>query len=100
MNKKILLLFSIALLLIIQISPASALETITIKSDGNIDPPTSAIQSTGNVYIFTDDITAAIVVEKSGIIIDGDGYTLSGVADNMGISLRNINNTIIPTIYV
>ncbi len=57
------------------------LQTIYIKSDGSIEPVNVPIQRNGNVYTFTADIYATIVIEKEGVTIDGAGYTLYGDYD-------------------
>ena len=58
---------------------ANASGTIYIRADGSIDPPTASIMTSDNMtYFFTEHIYAAIVVERGGIAIDGNGYTLQG----------------------
>lgn len=56
----------------------SARQTIYILPDGRIDPASSPIKNDGNVYTFTDDIYASIIIDKENIVIDGGGYTLHG----------------------
>jgi parallel beta-helix repeat protein len=53
------------------------LASIYILSDGAVEG-TNSIQRNGNTYTFTDDIKGYIVVQKDNVVIDGDGYTLSG----------------------
>jgi parallel beta-helix repeat protein len=71
--------------------------TIYIKADGSINPSTAPIQRVGDVYTFTGNISDSIVVQRSNIIIDGNGYTLQASAGsgNEGLSLYNINNVTI-----
>jgi parallel beta-helix repeat protein len=70
------------------IKPAKAEgETIYIRADGSIDPPTAPIQRDGDVYTFTDNINDSIVVEKDNIVIDGAGYTVEGTGGGKGIDL-------------
>ena len=53
--------------------------TIYINADGSIDPPTANITSLDNMtYTFTGNINDSIVVYRSNLTIDGDGYTLNG----------------------
>ena len=59
-------------------SPTSTVPRVSILSDGSIDPPTVPIQRNGDVYTFTDDVYAQIVVDKDNIVIDGAGYVLQG----------------------
>jgi hypothetical protein len=59
-------------------SPAQTEPRIRILSDGTIDPADVPIQRNGNVYTFTDNVCAQIVVDRDDIVIDGAGYTLYG----------------------
>ena len=69
--------------------------TVYIRADGSIDPPDAPIHRVGDVYTFTDNIYASIVVERSNIIIDGAGYTLKGTGSGIGFNLSYINNVTI-----
>jgi len=74
----------------------NASETIYIRADGSVDPSTARISSMDNVtYTFTGDINNSIVVERSNIIIDGNGYTLQGSGLGKGFDLSEINNVTI-----
>ncbi|MCW4008672.1 MAG: right-handed parallel beta-helix repeat-containing protein [Candidatus Bathyarchaeota archaeon] len=53
--------------------------TIIIRADGSIEG-TDKIQRTGDVYVFTGNVSGNIKVRKGNIIIDGAGLTLN--ADN------------------
>ncbi|MGB9915402.1 MAG: hypothetical protein ACPLIG_08000 [Candidatus Bathyarchaeales archaeon] len=53
--------------------------TIIIRADGSIEG-TDKIQRTGDVYVFTGNVSGNIKVRKGNIIIDGAGFTLN--ADN------------------
>jgi len=64
--------------LAINIRPVEAYVTITIKADGTVDPSWAPIQRDGHKYTLTDNIYGKIVVNRSGIIIDGAGYTVQG----------------------
>ena len=56
-----------------------AVGTIYILADGSVNPPTAPISTVDNVtYTFTDNIFDQIVVQRSNIIVDGNGYTLQG----------------------
>jgi parallel beta-helix repeat protein len=76
--------------------------TIYIRSDGSIDPPTAPIQRDGDIFIFTDNIiNDSIWVERSNIIIDGNGYSLQSMTGQyymsdfrlVGIKNVTLNNT-------
>ena len=73
----LLLLSSIALSST-HVNLVEALDTIYIRSDGSVDPPTAPIQRDVNVYTFTDNIYDEIIVETSNIIIDGAVTPLMG----------------------
>jgi len=96
MNRKtvsgimVTLFLMIMLMLTFNVHPVKAdwtwTETIYIRADGSIDPPTAPISSVDNAtYTFTDNIvghvpeySSAIVVEKDDTVVDGAGYTLQG----------------------
>jgi nitrous oxidase accessory protein NosD len=55
-----------------------SLPTILIGPDGAVSPSTAPIQQKGSTYTLTDNLYAAIKIQKSNIVLDGAGYTLSG----------------------
>ena len=74
-----------------EIQPLRASETIYIRNDGGVDPSTAPIQRDGNIYVLTDNISdASIVVERSGIVIDGADYVIQGTraVNSWGITLK------------
>ncbi|MCW3995945.1 MAG: hypothetical protein NWE98_07320 [Candidatus Bathyarchaeota archaeon] len=78
---KILLLVILLLLTLPLVESTSALEqppTIIIRPDGSLSPASAPIRINGNIYTFTSDIYATIKIQKSNVILDGAGYTLSG----------------------
>jgi len=87
--KKLLFIILLTLLLItmFNIQHAEAEETIYIRADGSIDPPTAPIQRTGNTYILTDNIHASIIIEKDNIIIDGKGHTIQGTGAYLSVGI-------------
>jgi len=77
----VLLLSLISTALLIGLSSTSSAQTeprIHILSDGGIDPADVPIHRNGDLYTFTDNICAQIIVDKDNIVIDGAGYTLYG----------------------
>jgi len=72
---------------------------IYIRADGSIEG-TDNLQRNGNVYSLIEDIYGNIVVEKSGIILDGAGFTISGHIGRTGIELTNRSNVIIKNIEI
>lgn len=108
MNRERWVTVVIAILLISMLSvtfnirSVKAIETITIKADGSIDPPTAPVSTVDNVtYTLTSNITYptydGIVVERSNIVIEGASYTLQGkgVEYSIGILLSGISNVTI-----
>ena len=79
---------------------AHAEDTIYIRPDGSIDPSTAPISRAGNVYTFTANIYESIVIERSNIIIDGNGYTLQGSPPSYGFTLTNRNNVTIRNVLI
>jgi len=67
---------------------AKASGTIYIRADGSIEG-TDKIHRDGDVYTFTDNIYDEIRVERSNIIIDGNGYTLRGNGSGCGFNLTS-----------
>ena len=93
------LLLTGMLALSFNIQPVKASGTIYIRADGSIDPPDAPISSVDNItYTLTGNISSdadGIVVEKSSIVVDGDGYTLQGSGSGNGFSLGSISNVTI-----
>jgi cold shock CspA family protein len=74
----IFLMLTSSLVLVKPASSETTLPTIFIQPDGSIYPTNAPIQRDGNSYTFTDNIHAAIKILKSGVVLNGAGYTLSG----------------------
>ena len=78
-----------------------ALKTIYILSDGSISPATPLIVRTGDLYSLSGNINATIIVQKGGIIFNGNGYTLYGnntpygAAAVSGFFISGVNNVTI-----
>lgn len=80
--------------------PVRAFETIYIRANGIVDPPSAPISQDGNVYSFDDSINGSVVVEKSNIVISGAGYALRGSGDGNGIDLSGRSNVTIEDITI
>lgn len=70
---------------------------ITINPDGSISPPKAPISTLdNNAYILTGNISLptydGIVVNKSNIIIDGNGFTVQGDMSGCGLYLSGMTN--------
>lgn len=80
------------LLLAVNIQPARSFGTVYIRADGSIEPMTAPIQHDGSIYTLTDNIYDVIVVEKSNIIIDGNGLLIQGSGIGYGLELNAVSN--------
>jgi parallel beta-helix repeat protein len=70
------------------------LGTITIRSDGSLDPPEAPIERTGSTYTLMDDIITdaqdyGIKIERSSVVVDGAGHKLQGVWQGVGIAIES-----------
>ena len=96
------LLLTSMLTLVFNVQFAKASDTIYIRANGDVDPPTAPIQRVGDIYTFTGDIPDSIVVERNNIVIDGNGYKLqgTGVFGSRGIDLTNRYNVTIRNVQI
>ncbi len=67
---------------------------ITINADGSVIPSTAPIQQTGNIYTLTSDLDGALDVDRSNMILDGNGYSISAAQVN-GVLNVTVENFII-----
>jgi len=78
--------------------PASAIHIV--QSGGIINVPAnySSITRDGNVYTLTSNVTRWVIIEKSNIVLDGDGFFFNGshglsLSDVSNVTVRNLNIT-------
>ncbi len=63
----------------LQVHASGGEQNIYIKANGDIEPDTGLILRQGEVYTFTADIiNRSVVIERSGIIVDGAWHRLIG----------------------
>jgi len=108
MNKAVFAL--VAILYLLSVSSITGLihlakadgGTVYIRADGSIDPPTAPISTIDNVtYVFTGNTNDSVVVERDNIVINGSGYTLSGIwSYSRGIDLTGRSNITINDINI
>jgi len=98
----IIIIISFTCLLQIKyVNPIKNLEAaiVYIRQDGSIEPSNVPILKEGNTYKFEDDIVVfSVVIEKSSIIIDGNGHELIGPGiynGSAGFLLNNLSDVII-----
>ncbi len=80
----------------VQIVEAS--ETIYIRADGSVDPPTAPIQRDGDLYTLTGNLVSsadAIKIERDNMILYGAGRFVQGAGSSTGIVLDGRNNVTI-----
>ncbi|NLE06439.1 MAG: hypothetical protein GX638_16765, partial [Crenarchaeota archaeon] len=99
--KKTISIIIVSVLLLGLITPlaivlAEPINTITIKSDGSIDPvfaPVSTVD--GITYILTSDFEGAILIEKNDIIFDGLNHILTGMETEYGVFISEGNRIVV-----
>lgn len=73
--------------------------TVYIRADGSIDPTGVPLSTSNNItYHLAGNLNSMIIVQRSNIIVDGNGHTVQGSGSGEGISLFGVNNvTVINT---
>ena len=69
--------------------------SIYILPDGSITPDTAPIQRIGNLYLVTEDINwevggTAITIQKSNVVIGGQGHALTGGGISIAPLIENV----------
>jgi parallel beta-helix repeat protein len=100
----VLLVSTFALAFYVRTTSAQA-ETIYINSNGSVTPFTAPISSSDNIiYTFIRNISYptynGIEVDRSNIVIDGNGYTVQGSQSGNGITLTGVTNVVIKNVNV
>ena len=80
---------------------STSYEYVYIRTDGSIDPPQAPLLTSDNVtYQLTADLNSTLTVQRSNIVIDGNGNTLQGDGNEEGIRLIGVNNVSITNISI
>ena len=96
-----ILLLSYMLVLAFSIQSVTAEDGILyVRADGAVEPSTAPILRDGDVYRFAGDIFGSIVVERSNIIVDGNGYLLQGSRSKDGFQLDGVDNVTIQNVKI
>jgi parallel beta-helix repeat protein len=75
--------------------------TIYIRANGLVEGTDKISNEKNATYMFTDDIHDSIVVERSNIIVDGNGHILNGSGSLMyGFNLTSVSNVTIKNVEV
>ena len=90
LNKVIGLLFCFIALVTISTPNVSAQfsENVTINTNGTIEPATAPIQRTGETYVLTGNV-GSITIERSNIVLDGNGNMLPGIVTSYDEIIKN-----------
>jgi len=99
MSRKLLLLMLLALLigtlnLASSVEKAKASGTIYIRADGSVEG-TNKIQRDGDAYIFSGNVDSSVTIERSRIIINGNGYMVRGMGTGYGFYFDSVSNVTI-----
>lgn len=70
----------------------------TINADGTYSGQN--IQRDGNLYFLTGNINCTIVIERSGVVLDGAGYTVRGNGDSSGVWLQDKSDVTIKNLNI
>jgi parallel beta-helix repeat protein len=74
---------------------------IYIRADGSIIPSSSPVSTSDGIhYVLLGDVSRSIVIERSGITIDGKGYLLQGPADGYGLDLAGVEGVTIRNVKI
>jgi parallel beta-helix repeat protein len=87
--------------------------TVNINADGTVDPADAPIQRDGDTYTLTGDV-GGISVQRSNIILDGNGHTLPGEVTSFdeilginvtahnagGVFLKSVENVIVKNLHI
>ena len=77
--------------------------TIIIQADGTVWPPGAHITNVNGAnvyYLFWDNITDSIVVERDNIVLNGAGFVLEGTGTGSGVTLTGRSNVTVKTIKI
>lgn len=76
---------------------------IRIKPDGSVEPPGAPIAREGDVYTLLSDLDAAqdcVIVEKSGVVLNGNGRLVKGSGAGTGVHLRGVTDVVVRDLRV
>ena len=106
----VLLLSAVAVMQLTNLASANFicfLPTITIHSDGTVEPETRFMKQDGNVYTLTADVIREYVIniQCSNIVFDGAEHTIDGSLptlgySNKGLTLTGVTNVTIKNLEV
>ncbi|NWG10798.1 right-handed parallel beta-helix repeat-containing protein [Candidatus Bathyarchaeota archaeon] len=95
----VLLLLRLVALMLCETNGAASL-VIHIRADGEVDPSYVPITRFDNYYRFDDNISGAIVVERSDAVIDGGGHCLVGSGQGTGFYFLEVSNITLENVEI
>lgn len=96
----LLMLLTGAMAMALGAQTVEASETIYIRASGAIEPLTAPILRANDTYNLTGSINAPIVIERSNILINGQGYTVQVGPSETAITLDGVTNVTINNIKI
>lgn len=66
--------------------------TIYIRANGLVEGTDKIVTADNVTYTFTDNINDSVVIERSNIVVNGNGYTLHGSGSGTALYWHIINN--------
>jgi parallel beta-helix repeat protein len=74
---------------------------VYIRADGSIDPAGVPILTSDNItYQLAGNLGSMITVQRSNVLIDGNGHTLQGGGSGEGIRLIGVNNVSVTNVNI
>jgi len=89
------LLLAALALLPVPLVAAGGGEAVRILANGSVHPPNAPLVRVGDVYVLVGSIDSAgdgLVVERSGIVVDGGGHELRGRGAGRGVVIAGATN--------
>jgi parallel beta-helix repeat protein len=81
--------------------PPASLQHVYIRADGSLDPASVPIQRENKIYTFMADLTnLTLDIQRSNIVVDGAGHTLTGNGSGQGIVMKNVAGVIVRDLTV
>lgn len=82
------------------VSIKEEISTIYIQSDGSINPSTAPITKDDDYYTLTGNVYEPIYIQKSGITLDGAGFTVQGFGTDHGIYCNKVSGLTIKNLNI
>lgn len=74
--------------------------SVFIRPDGTVDPSTAPISRVGNTYTLSANLTEPLIIQRSGVIIDGNNKSILGSGQTSGIEAGLLDGITVKDIRV